>query len=32
MVTTPIALTSWPYEISYEWGGMIKALFLQRGC
>jgi len=23
----PIALTSWPYEISCEWGVMIKALY-----
>jgi hypothetical protein len=32
MVTTPVALTSWPYEIAYEWGAMIKALVLQRSC
>lgn len=32
VVTTPVALTSWPYEIAYEWGAMIKALVLQRGC
>jgi hypothetical protein len=31
-VTRPIALHSWPYEIAYEWGAMIKALVLQRGC
>ena len=32
VVTTPIALTSWPYEIAYEWAAMIKALVLQRDC
>ena len=32
MVTAPLALTSWPYEITYEWGAMIKALVLQRRC
>jgi len=32
VVATPIAPTSWPYEIAYEWGAMINALVLQRGC
>ena len=32
VVTRPVALTSWPYEIAYEWGAMIKALVLQRSC
>jgi len=32
VVTRPVALHSWPYEIGYEWGAMIKALVLQRGC
>jgi hypothetical protein len=32
MVTAPVALASWPYEITYEWGAMIKALVLQRRC
>lgn len=32
MVTAPIALSSWPYEIAYEWGAMVKALVLQRSC
>jgi hypothetical protein len=32
VVTTPIPLGSWPYEIAYEWGAMVKALFVQRGC
>ena len=32
VVTTPIALTSWPYQIAYEWGAIVKALVIQRGC
>jgi hypothetical protein len=32
VVTRPVALASWPYEIAYEWGAMIKALVLQRSC
>ena len=32
VVTRPVALASWPYQIAYEWGAMIKALVLQRGC
>ena len=32
VVTTPIGLTSWPYEIAYEWGALVKALVFQRGC
>jgi uncharacterized SAM-binding protein YcdF (DUF218 family) len=32
VVTTPIPLTSWPHEIAYEWGAMLKALVLQRRC
>jgi hypothetical protein len=32
VVTTPIAPTSWPYEIAYEWGALVKALAFQRGC
>jgi hypothetical protein len=32
VVTTPIALTSWPYEIAYEWGALVKALVVQRSC
>jgi hypothetical protein len=32
MAATPVALTSWPYEIAYEWGAMAKALVLQRRC
>jgi hypothetical protein len=32
VVPTPIALISWPYEIVYEWGALIKALVVQRSC
>jgi hypothetical protein len=32
LMTTPVALTSWPYEFAYEWGALIKALVLQRSC
>lgn len=32
VVTTPIALTSWPYQIAYQWGALVKALVVQRGC
>jgi hypothetical protein len=32
VATTPIAATSWPYQIAYEWGALVKALVVQRGC
>jgi hypothetical protein len=32
VVTAPIGLSSWPYQIAYEWGALIKALVIQRGC
>lgn len=32
VVTVPITLSSWPYEIAYEWGALAKALIIQRGC
>lgn len=32
VVTTPIGLASWPYEIAYEWGALVKAVVFQRGC
>ena len=31
-VGTPIGLTSWPYQVGYEWGALFKALVLQRSC
>jgi len=32
VVTAPMALASWPYQILYEWGALIKALVFQRSC
>jgi hypothetical protein len=32
VVTAPIRLSSWPYQIAYEWGALIKAVFIQRAC
>jgi uncharacterized SAM-binding protein YcdF (DUF218 family) len=32
VVGTPIGLASWPYQVSYEWGALFKAVVLQRSC
>ncbi len=32
VMTTPIALASWPYQIAYEWAALAKALTVQRTC
>lgn len=32
VVTAPIPLASWPYQIAYEWGALVKALVIQRSC
>jgi len=32
VVTAPIRLSVWPYQIAYEWAALAKALFIQRGC
>jgi hypothetical protein len=32
VVTAPLPLGSWPYEIVYQWGALGKALVLQRAC
>jgi hypothetical protein len=32
VMTAPVPLGSWPYQIAYEWGAVAKALVLQRGC
>jgi len=32
VVTAPIRLSAWPYEIAYEWAALVKALVIQRGC
>jgi uncharacterized SAM-binding protein YcdF (DUF218 family) len=31
-LTAPLPAGQWPYEIAYEWGATLKALFLQRNC
>lgn len=30
--TGSLPLSSWPYQIAYEWGALFKALFLYRSC
>jgi len=32
VITKPIRLGRWPYEIAYEWGALVKAAVIQRGC
>jgi len=32
VVTAPLPAREWPYEVAYEWGATVKALFLQRDC
>src|SRR3984957_20248458 len=32
VMTAPLPLSSWPYQIAYGWGALFKALFLHRGC
>jgi uncharacterized SAM-binding protein YcdF (DUF218 family) len=32
VMTAPVRLSAWPYEIVYEWGALIKALIFQRAC
>jgi hypothetical protein len=32
VVAAPIRLSSWPYQIAYEWGALTKALVVQRSC
>ncbi len=32
VMTAPMTLASWPYQIAYEWGALGKALVIQRGC
>jgi hypothetical protein len=32
MVAAPVRLSSWPYQIAYEWAALAKAVFTQRGC
>jgi len=32
VMTAPLSLSAWPYQIAYEWGALIKALTFQRSC
>jgi uncharacterized SAM-binding protein YcdF (DUF218 family) len=32
VVTAPLPLGSWPYEIAYGWGALVKALVMYRTC
>jgi uncharacterized SAM-binding protein YcdF (DUF218 family) len=32
VVTTPLPLLEWPYQIAYQWGAMFKEEVLQRSC
>jgi uncharacterized SAM-binding protein YcdF (DUF218 family) len=32
VVTTPLAISKWPYEIAYQWTAMFRATVLQRSC
>jgi uncharacterized SAM-binding protein YcdF (DUF218 family) len=32
VVTAPLSLSSWAYEVVYEWGALFKALVWERGC
>jgi hypothetical protein len=31
-VTAPVAASTWPEQIAYQWGALIKALLFQRAC
>lgn len=32
VVTAPLPLSSWPYQIAYGWGALLKALVVYRAC
>jgi len=32
VITAPLPASSWPYQIAYEWGALLKALVVQRTC
>jgi hypothetical protein len=32
VVTAPLPLGQWPYQLAYGWGALFKAFFLQRAC
>jgi len=32
VVTAPLPVSAWPYQIAYGWGALVKALVVQRNC
>jgi hypothetical protein len=32
VITAPLPISDWPYEVAYEWGALFKALVLQPAC
>jgi hypothetical protein len=30
--TAPLAAGSWPYQIAYGWGALVKAVLVNTGC
>ena len=32
VMTAPMPLSAWPFQIAYEWGALVKALIFQRSC
>jgi hypothetical protein len=32
VITAPLPLSNWPYEIAYQWAALVKALVLYRAC
>jgi uncharacterized SAM-binding protein YcdF (DUF218 family) len=32
VMTGPLPLRNWPYQIAYEWGALVKAFLLSRSC
>jgi uncharacterized SAM-binding protein YcdF (DUF218 family) len=32
VVTASLPLSSWPYQLAYGWGALLKSLFLYRSC
>jgi hypothetical protein len=32
VVTAPLPRVSWPYEIAYQWGALVKTLILDWSC
>jgi uncharacterized SAM-binding protein YcdF (DUF218 family) len=32
VVTAPLPASSWPYQIAYGWGALLKAMVVDRAC